>query len=131
MSTASVRASAGSRGSVIRAEHGDDVGVALALHAALDGLDHQSLHIDRVHSAVRADAPREPDREPSAARSEVGDDGAFRDVQRIHHLIGLLPRLAIGRFEQSEILRSEQPRLASPALPAVLLLSRRQHERAR
>ncbi len=57
-----------------------------------------------VDLAVRTHAPRETNCEPSAARSEIRDDGAVGHVQRIHHLIRLLPRFAIGRLEQSEIL---------------------------
>ena len=69
-------------------------------------------------SAVRPDAAREPDREPAAAGAEVGDDRAVGDAERVHDLIGLLPLLAIGRFEQAEILsggNSRSLRLAAGA----------------
>src|SRR5947207_1020591 len=32
------------------------------------------------------------------------------DAEGVHDLIGLLPLFAIGRFEQAEVLRLEQPR---------------------
>ena len=43
-------------------------------------------------------------REPAAAGAEIGDDRAVGDLQRVHDQIGLLPLIAIGRFEQPEIL---------------------------
>ena len=66
------------------------------------------------------DAPRQPHREPPAARSEIGDRRPFGHMERIHHLIGLLPRLAIRRLEQPEILRREQAWIAPSTLPGTL-----------
>ena len=93
-----------------RAEHRHDVAQPFVLHAAADRFDHQRLDVFGVDHAVRSDAPREPDREPAAAGAEVGDDRAVGDLQRIHDQIRLLPLVAVGRFEQAEILRRETAR---------------------
>jgi len=47
------------------------------------------------------------DGEPGAG-ADVGDRRAVRDSKRVHDLIRLLPRIAIGAFEQPEVLRREQ-----------------------
>jgi len=64
--------------------------------------------------AVRPDAPGETDGEPAASGTEVGDDSAVGDAERIHDLIGFLPGVAIRCLEQAEVRRQEQtpvPRL--------------------
>ena len=77
------------------------------------------LDVFGVDAAVRADPARQPHREPAAAGAEVGDDAAFADLQRVHDLIGPLPRVAIRSLEQPEILRAETAaRAAPPAAPA-------------
>ena len=53
----------------------------------------------------------------------VGSDTAFAHVERIHHLLGFLPGLAIGRLEQAEIQWREQSRRSA-------LLGRQQRRRA-
>ena len=50
----------------------------LALHAALDRLDHLALDVFGVDHAVRTDAARQPDGEPAAAGAEVSDDACLR-----------------------------------------------------
>src|SRR5688572_2909963 len=94
-----------------------------ALHAALNGFDHQTLHIDSEDLTALAYAPSKANREPPATRSDVGDRRPFSDAQRIHHLIGFLPRLTIWRLEQPEILRIEQPRIARRLLLSVRVRS--------
>ena len=102
----------------------DDVVQSLALDAPADCLDHETLNVHRVDSAVRADTTRQPHREPPAARAEIDDRRALRHVQCVHHLIGFLPCLAVRRLEQPEILRSEQPRIASLGFARLLLKGR-------
>jgi hypothetical protein len=91
-----------------RAEHGADVTQVLALDAASDRLDHLPLNVLGVDDAVRADSAREVHREPAACCADLRDDGALGDEERVHDLIRLLPLLAIGRFEESQIERVEQ-----------------------
>ena len=52
----------------------------LALHAALDRIEHQTLHVLRVDQSLRPDALREPDREPPGAGADVGDRGSVGDI---------------------------------------------------
>src|SRR5439155_12716269 len=80
----------------------------LALHAPADRFDHLRLNVLGVDEPVRTDSRRETQREPAAGRPELRDHGAFRDAQRVQNLIRLLPFFAIRRFEQSQILRSEE-----------------------
>ena len=105
----------GSIGSVGGAQQRSDVRQVLALRAPADQLDHLRLDVLGVHDAVRADAAGELDREPAAARPEIGDDGAVGDPSVVHDQFGRLPLIAIGRFEQPEILRREQAVLCALA----------------
>src|SRR4029079_6271754 len=88
----------------------DDVGQRLALHAALDDLDHLRLDVFGVDASVGADATRQADGEPPAAGAEIGHDAAAADRQRVHDLFGALPRVAVRPFELSEPGRRKQPR---------------------
>ena len=97
-------------------------------HAALDRLDHLRLDVFGVDLAVRTDAARQAHGEPAAAGAEVGDDAAVADLERVHDLIGPLPRVAIRTLEQAEVLRRKQPRvLRRQTAPR----AERQHEPAR
>ena len=78
---------------------------AFVLQSPVDRLDHLRLNVLRVHQAVRSHAPRQANREPAAAGAEIRDHGAVGDAERVHDQIGLVPLVAIGRFEQAEILR--------------------------
>ena len=73
----------------------------LARQPPLDDLDHLRLDVFGVDPAVRADAPRQPDREPAAGGAEISDDAAFGDVEGVHDLIGPLPDVAIRALELS------------------------------
>jgi hypothetical protein len=93
------------------AEHRPHVAEVLPLRAPFDRIDHGWLDVLGVHEPVRADAACEPDGEPAARRANFGDDRAVGDVQRVHDLIRLLPLVAVGRFEKTEVERSEETRL--------------------
>ena len=80
-----------------------------ARDAAANRFEHLPLDVLRVDDAVGPDAARQLNREPAGAGADVGDRRAVRDPQRVHDLVGLLPRVAIGPFEQAEILRRKQP----------------------
>ena len=82
-------------------------------------------------AAVRSDPAREPRREPAATGADVGDRRAFGDVQRIHHLIRLLPGFAIRRLEQADVLRREEAGPARGLLRRSLLLRRQMRQRDR
>lgn len=94
-----------------RTEHRAHVLLPLALEAAADRFDHLRLNVFGINEPVRSDPAREPNGEPSAAGAEVGDDRALGNEQRVHDLVRFLPELAIGRLEETEILRLEQVRL--------------------
>ena len=91
-----------------RAEDGTDVRQVFHLHPLADDLQHRRLDVFGVHDAVRSDAPRDVEREPGAARPQIGDDRSVRDAERIHDLLGLLPLIAIGGVEQAEIVGLEE-----------------------
>ena len=91
-----------------RPEHGRDVAQLLAFDAAADRFDHLRLDVFGEHPAVRPDPARQADREPAAARADVGDAGAVRDLQQVHDAVRLLPLVAIRRLEQDELFRREQ-----------------------
>ena len=76
-----------------------------------DRFQHLELHVFRVHDATRSDAARQLEREPPASGTEVGNGRAVGDQQRVENQFGLLPLLAVGRFDQAEILRREEPGL--------------------
>ena len=90
------------------AEDGTDVQQVLDLHPLADDLQHRRLNVFGVHDAIGSDAPCNVQREPRAARAKIGDNRSVRDAERIHDLLGFLPLIAIGRVEQSEIVRFEQ-----------------------
>src|SRR6476661_1465140 len=81
------------------------------LHTAIDDLDHLRLNIFRIHDAIWSNAAREADFHPSAASSYIGDRSAVGDADGIHDLFRLRPVLAIGRFQQTEILRGKKSRV--------------------
>ncbi len=93
------------------AEDCSHVAQILPLRAPFDRVDHRRLDIFRVDEPVRPNAPRQPHREPTACRADLGDDRSVGDVQRVHDLIGLLPLIAIGCFEQTEVQGREKARL--------------------
>src|SRR5438105_4953746 len=99
----------GKAGVVFRAEQRPYIGKAFALHAPLDRLNHQPLDVLRVHQAVAPHAAREANGEPSAGGAQIGGHAAFGDLQRVHDLVGFLPRFAVGRFEQADIGRRKDP----------------------
>ena len=122
------RAPAGRRGSVGVPSTGPDVLQVLALHAPADAPRSSAagcLRRRRRRSARRAARAACVNQPPPAPRSATTD--AVGDPQRVHDLIGLLPLVAIGRFEQPEILRREQSALAASA--AALRRLRRQRRR--
>jgi len=82
-----------------------------ALHAAADAVEHRALDVLGVDAPVGADALGQLQREPAAGGAEFGDLRSLRDPERVHDLIGLLPLLAVRRFEQPEILGAEQTRV--------------------
>src|SRR6187401_2805348 len=61
-----------------------------------------------MDDAVGADAASEPHREPAAARADVRDLRAIGNAELVHHLLGLLPLVAIRAFEQAQFLRLEE-----------------------
>ena len=97
---------------------------ALTGDPAADRLEHLPLHVLREHHAVRSDAASQMDREPAGAGADVCDRRAVRDAERIHDLVGLLPRLPVGSFEQPEILGREQPAMPVGSEPAACASSR-------
>jgi hypothetical protein len=93
------------------AEHGAHVLQSFALQTAADRFDHLRLNVLGIDEAVRPHPSRQPNREPATAGAKVGHHRSFRNQQRIHDLIRLLPQFAIGRFEETKILRLKQARL--------------------
>src|SRR5204863_9168725 len=79
-----------------------------ALDAAPDRFEYFFLDVFRVDHAVLIQAMREPDGEPAAACADFADERAVGNLQRVHDLIRLLPLLAIGAFEDSQVQRREQ-----------------------
>jgi hypothetical protein len=71
-----------------------DVGEAFALHAPLNGFDHQSLDIFGVDEPPRTHAAGETNSEPPAAGISP-PPRCLSDLQSVHHLL-VLPGFAIG-----------------------------------
>jgi len=92
-------------------EHGPDVAQPFALHPLRQHLHHRPLNVFGVDDAVRPDAARQLHGEPAAAGAQIGDDIAFADLEGVHNQVRLLPLLAIGRLQEAEIGRREQPRV--------------------
>src|SRR5688572_1262263 len=93
-----------------------DVSQPLTADAPFDRLEHRLLDVLRVDAAlslVHGHASRETDGEKATAGADVGDLVAFRDPERIHDQLGLLPCRAIRHFEQSEVRRIEEATLPS------------------
>jgi hypothetical protein len=81
-------------------------------------VDDQIIYADilGVNHAVWADTLRQPDREPAAAGPDVRHARALGNAEPVHHLIGLLPVVAIRPLEQSEFFGCKEPR-GAPLLP--------------
>ena len=79
--------------------------------APLDRFEHQRLDVLGVDKAGLSDATRQTDREPAAARAEIGDHRPFGELERVHDLFGLLPLIAVGALEQAQVERWEETRL--------------------
>src|SRR5205085_8190917 len=82
-----------------RAKHRPHILQSLALHPALNRLDHLRLDVFRVNPTVGPDRAGEPHREPAAAGAEIGDAAAFADEERVHDLVRTLPGIAVRSFE--------------------------------
>ena len=106
-----------------RTQDGLHVPQAFTLNATLDRLDHLPLHVLGVDAAVGAHTPRETDREPAAARTDVGDERPVTDPERVHDAARLLPCVPVRPFEQAEVARGEQP-----AVPLAVLGPHGWHE---
>jgi len=83
-----------------------------ALHPAPDRFDHLGLNVFGVNLSVRSDAGGQSNRKPPAACAEVSDRASVRDEQRVHHLIGPLPRVAVGALEHPELFRRKEDPVA-------------------
>ena len=69
--------------------------------------DYRRRLIDRALGKL-SDAACEAHGEPPRTGADVGDDRGLGDPERIHDLIGVLPDVPIGCFEEAEILRWKQ-----------------------
>src|SRR5690606_16799724 len=92
-----------------RPENRLDVREALVGYPLRDRINHLPLDVFGVDAPVGADAPRQADREPAAAGADVGYPRSVGNPERIHDPIGLLPFVAVGTLENTEILRRKQP----------------------
>ena len=92
---------------VVFPQDGCHVVQSLTFDASLYRFDHQALHVDCIHPAEPSDTARETHREPSAPGAEIRDGRPFCDAKRVHDLVRFLPRLTIGRLEQTQVLRCE------------------------
>ena len=90
-------------------QHGPDVRQPLTLQPPPSGLEHDGLNVLGVDEAVGPDAAREPGREPATGNSELCNDVAFGDLERVHDQVGLLPLIAVRGLEQSKRARWKEP----------------------
>jgi hypothetical protein len=84
------------------------VGEALGRGTTLDRREHFLLDIDGVDDSIRTNTTREANREPAAAGTDVANDRGVGDAELVHDFVRVLPHVAIGGFEEPEVLRREQ-----------------------
>ncbi len=88
----------GQIGAVRRRLHGHEIGQMLAFGPLTEIAHHVLLDIGGEDFAFRH-ALGNPGGEIAGAGTDVGDDHGRRQLQRLHGLLGLLPRIALGIVE--------------------------------
>ena len=88
----------GKIGGVRARPHGLEHAQVLAMRPLAEVLQHLGLDIDGEHPSFRHPLG-EAHAEISGAGAEIGDDSRGRELQRVQHLVGLLPGITVRIIE--------------------------------